>query len=208
MLRYIPLISFLWKLVLKLKFISSRSPLFLPFIAVTPTTYWIQTMRLLLYLSHASIKRKLPTYGGTLLGSSFVKPATEHSSCLLALHMFGNHLYMCADWWHCYIQSLGLDEHPLDKSLLVDVRERIATFLMERVITTGGKFYADDTVGSDYVWLIGNFCIPPCSWIFAFLLVHEFLWYCCISSLCEMMMLNFIIWCMWNVDFCEFGCWI
>jgi hypothetical protein len=28
MLRYIPLISFLWKLVLKLEFISSRSPLF------------------------------------------------------------------------------------------------------------------------------------------------------------------------------------
>jgi hypothetical protein len=28
MLRYIPLISFRWKLVLKLKFISSRSPLF------------------------------------------------------------------------------------------------------------------------------------------------------------------------------------
>jgi hypothetical protein len=28
MLRYIPIISFLWKLVLKLEFISSRSPLF------------------------------------------------------------------------------------------------------------------------------------------------------------------------------------
>jgi hypothetical protein len=28
------------------------------------------------------------------MGSSFVKPATEHSSCLLALHMFGNH-YIC-----------------------------------------------------------------------------------------------------------------
>jgi hypothetical protein len=28
----------------------------------------------------------------------------------------------------------------------------------------------------------------------------------CISSLCEMMMLNFVIWCMWIVDFCEFGC--
>jgi hypothetical protein len=23
---------------------------------------------------------------------------TEHNSYLLALHMFGNHLYMCADW--------------------------------------------------------------------------------------------------------------
>jgi hypothetical protein len=116
------------------------------FIAVPPTTYWIQTLRLLLCLWHASIKRKRPTYGGTFLGSSFVKPATEHSSCLLALHMFGNHLYMCADWWHCYIQRLGLDEHPLDKSLLADVRERIATFLMKHVITAGGKFYADETV--------------------------------------------------------------
>jgi hypothetical protein len=29
--------------------------------------------------------------------------------------------------------------------LLADVRERIATFLMEQVITTGGKFYADET---------------------------------------------------------------
>jgi hypothetical protein len=98
MLRYIPLIFFLWKLVLKLEFISSRSPLFFcTFIAVPPTTYWIQTLRLLLCLSHGSIKRKVPTYGGNFLGSSFVKPATEHSSCLLALHMFGNHLYMCAD---------------------------------------------------------------------------------------------------------------
>jgi hypothetical protein len=42
------------------------------------------------------------------LGSSFVKPVTEHSSCLLTLHMFGTNLYMCADWCHCYIQSLGL----------------------------------------------------------------------------------------------------
>jgi hypothetical protein len=30
----------------------------------------------------------------------------------------------------------------------------------------------------------------------------------CISFLYEMMMLNFVIWCMWIVDFCEFGCWI
>jgi hypothetical protein len=96
MLRYIPLISFLWKLVLKLEFISSQSPLFFcTFIAVPPTTYWIQTLWLLLCLSQASIKRKRSTYAGTLLGYSFVKPATEHSSCLLALHMFGNHLYMC-----------------------------------------------------------------------------------------------------------------
>jgi hypothetical protein len=41
MLRYISLIFFLWKLVLKLEFISSRSPLFFlyTFIAVPPTTY-------------------------------------------------------------------------------------------------------------------------------------------------------------------------
>jgi hypothetical protein len=30
--------------------------------------------------------------------------------------------------------------------LLADVRERIATFLVEQVITTGGKFYADEAV--------------------------------------------------------------
>jgi hypothetical protein len=30
--------------------------------------------------------------------------------------------------------------------LLADVRERIATFLMEQVITTGGKFHVDETV--------------------------------------------------------------
>jgi hypothetical protein len=53
---------------------------------------------------------------------------------------------MCADLLHYYIQRLGLDEHPLDKSLLADVRERIATFLMEQVITTGRKFHADETV--------------------------------------------------------------
>jgi hypothetical protein len=109
-LRYRPLISFLWKLILKLEFISSRSPLFFflhllhttiflfTFIAVPPTTYWIQTLWLLLRLTHAPIKRKRPTYGGTFLGSSFLKPATEHRSCLLALHMFGNHLHMCVDW--------------------------------------------------------------------------------------------------------------
>jgi hypothetical protein len=148
MLRYMQLISFLWKLVLKIEFISFRSPLFFlcTFIVVPLTTYWIQTLWLLLCLSDASIKRKRPTHGGTFLGSSFVKPATEHSSCLLAPHMFGNHQYMCVEWWHCYIQRLGLDEHPLDKSLLADVRERIATFLMEHVITAKGKFYADETV--------------------------------------------------------------
>jgi hypothetical protein len=95
------------------------------FIAVPPTAYWIQTLWL-------------------LLGSSFVKPATKHSSYLLALHMFGNHLYMCADWWRCYIQRLGLDEHPLDKSTLVYVRERIATFLMEQVITMGEQFHDEN----------------------------------------------------------------
>jgi formamidopyrimidine-DNA glycosylase len=53
---------------------------------------------------------------------------------------------MYPDWWYCYIQRLGLDERPLDKSLLADVRERIATFLMEQVIIVGGKFYADEAV--------------------------------------------------------------
>jgi hypothetical protein len=67
-------------------------------------------------------------------------------------------------------------------------------------------------VGSDCVWWLGNFCIPLCPWIFAFLLVHEFLQsslsmnFCdivafllvrCISSLCEMMMLNL------SYDLCE-----
>jgi hypothetical protein len=92
------------------------------------------------------LKYSGPHTESTFLGSSFVKPATEHSSCLLALHMFGNHLYMCADWWHCYIQRLGLDEHPRDKSKLVNVRDRISTFLMEQVITVRGKFHADETV--------------------------------------------------------------
>jgi hypothetical protein len=53
---------------------------------------------------------------------------------------------MCADWRHCYIQRLGLDKHPLDKSKLVNFRERIATFLVEQVITAEGKFLADETV--------------------------------------------------------------
>jgi hypothetical protein len=37
--------------------------------------------------------------------------------------------------------DIGLEEHPLDKSLLADVRERIGTFLMEQVITAGGNFF-------------------------------------------------------------------
>jgi hypothetical protein len=45
-----------------------------------------------------------------------------------------------------------LDEHPLDKSLLPDVRERIATFLMEQLITAEGKFHADETVWANIVF--------------------------------------------------------
>jgi hypothetical protein len=48
--------------------------------------------------------------------------------------------------------ELGLDEHPLDKSLLADVRETIVTFLMEQVITARGKFYADDTVWAQIMY--------------------------------------------------------
>jgi hypothetical protein len=59
---------------------------------------------------------------------------------------------MCTDWLHYYIQRLGLDEHPLDISLLADVSERIATFLMEQVITAGGKFHADETVWANIVF--------------------------------------------------------
>jgi hypothetical protein len=51
--------------------------------------------------------------------------------------------------------------------LLADVRGRIATFLMEQVITTGGKFHPDETVwaqimyGEDYVWLrTGGWSLP------------------------------------------------
>jgi hypothetical protein len=44
------------------------------------------------------------------------------------------------------------DEHPLEKSLLADVRERIATFLRERVITTRGKFHADETVWAQIMY--------------------------------------------------------
>jgi hypothetical protein len=60
-----------------------------------------------------------------LTGTTRRFPNHITSLYMCAKHMFGNHLYMCADWWHCYIQRLGLDEHPLDKSLLADVRERI-----------------------------------------------------------------------------------
>jgi hypothetical protein len=78
--------------------------------------------------------------------------ATKHNSWLLALHMFGNHIYMCAGWWHFYIQRLRLDEHPLHKSTLVYVRDRIATFLMEEVITVRGKFHDDETVWANIVY--------------------------------------------------------
>jgi hypothetical protein len=72
---------------------------------------------------------------------------------------------------------------------------------MEQVIIAGGKFYANEGVWAEIVY--GDYEI------FAFLLVHEFLHssslfmnFCdivaflfggCISSLCEMMMLNFVI---------------
>jgi hypothetical protein len=36
--------------------------------------------------------------------------------------------------------------------LLADVRERIATFLMEHVITAGGKFHVDDTVWAQIMY--------------------------------------------------------
>jgi hypothetical protein len=64
--------------------------------------------------------------------------------------------------------------------LLADVRERIGTFLMEQVITAGGNFFCWwRCVGRDYVWWLGIFCIPPCPWLFAFLLIiHEFFLYC------------------------------
>jgi formamidopyrimidine-DNA glycosylase len=35
--------------------------------------------------------------------------------------------------------------------LLADVLEKIATFLMEQVITAGGKFHADETVWAQIV---------------------------------------------------------
>jgi hypothetical protein len=36
--------------------------------------------------------------------------------------------------------------------LLADVRERIAIFLMEQVITAGGKFYADGGVWAQIMY--------------------------------------------------------
>jgi hypothetical protein len=36
--------------------------------------------------------------------------------------------------------------------LLADVRERIATFLMDQVITAGGKFHDDETVWANIVF--------------------------------------------------------
>jgi hypothetical protein len=35
---------------------------------------------------------------------------------------------------------------------MADVRERIATFLMEQVITAGGKLYADDAVWAQIMY--------------------------------------------------------
>jgi hypothetical protein len=51
----------------------------------------------------------------------------------------------CCDKKLC-LGTLGLNEHPFYKSLLVNVRERIATFVVEQVIIAGGKFHADETV--------------------------------------------------------------
>jgi hypothetical protein len=36
--------------------------------------------------------------------------------------------------------------------LLADVHERIANFLMDEVITAGGKFYADDAVWAEIMY--------------------------------------------------------
>jgi hypothetical protein len=47
--------------------------------------------------------------------------------------------------------EIRVDEHPLDKLTLVYVRERIATFLMEQVITVEGKFHADETVWAQII---------------------------------------------------------
>jgi hypothetical protein len=51
-----------------------------------------------------------------------------------------------------YFHSLGLEEHPLNKSLLSDVRETIATFLIEHVITAGGNFFADDAMWAEIMF--------------------------------------------------------
>jgi hypothetical protein len=52
-----------------------------------------QIMVALRPMTNAWLKRD-ESSSDTLLGSSFVKPATEQSSRLLALHMFDNHLYV------------------------------------------------------------------------------------------------------------------
>jgi hypothetical protein len=99
MLRYVPLISFLWKLVLKLEFISSRSPLFF-FVHLLQCHQQPTESRLCgFYCAYHMLKLKdSDPHMEVLSWNLIVKPATEHSSCLLALHMFGNHLYMCVDW--------------------------------------------------------------------------------------------------------------
>jgi hypothetical protein len=60
--------------------------------------------------------------------------------------MFVNHLYMCADMWHCYIQKFEQPEDGLHETTLVYVHDRMATFLMEQLITVGGKLHDDETV--------------------------------------------------------------
>jgi hypothetical protein len=60
--------------------------------------------------------------------------------------MFGDHLYMCDDWWHCYIQKFELPEPCLHKDTLFYVSDRTATFFMEHVIAVRGKFHANDIV--------------------------------------------------------------
>jgi hypothetical protein len=61
--------------------------------------------------------------------------------------------------------------------LLADVCDRIATILVEQVITARGKFHADENVWAQIMY--GD------EEIFAFLLVHVFFRYCCIPP-CEM----------------------
>jgi hypothetical protein len=48
--------------------------------------------------------------------------------------------------------EIRVDENPLDKSLLADVPERIATFLMKQVTTAGGKLHADETMWANIVF--------------------------------------------------------
>jgi hypothetical protein len=166
-LRYIPLISFLCKLVLKLDFISSRSPLFF-------FVHLLQCHQQPSIVHITCLNWNIEAQKGTFLGSSFVKPAIEHNSCLLALHMFGNHLYMCADWWHCYIQRLGLDNHPLHKSTMVYVRDRMPHSSWNRWSQLEENFMLMKLCGIIlYMVLRKNF---------AFLLIPWILWYCCQAS--------------------------